>query len=204
MLGKEDALTAGILRRLFRNRFLLRSKNEVWFQILIEQQDKVRAVLNKMAADLELDSTWGIAYIKTLSLEVEEQLEYQLGSNKTLSRYSSLIIYFLRLRRLSFYRNPDSDVPLVKREELKAFLEDFNFHLESSKFEREFNRSLNEVMDLQVLTRSGSNDFFEITPVCDVILPADEMAAFRTRFEEYFKVLGRGVKSESSEQEEVE
>lgn len=55
MLGKEDVLIAGILRRLFRNRFLLRSKNEIWFQILIEQQEKVRAVLNKLAADLELE-----------------------------------------------------------------------------------------------------------------------------------------------------
>lgn len=204
MLGKEDALVAGILRRLFRNRFLLRSKNEMWFQILIEQQDKVRAVLNKMAADLELDSTWGIAYIKTSSLEIEEQLEYQLGSNKTLGRYSSLLIYFLRLRRLSFYRNPDNDVPLIKREELRSFLEDFNFHLDNSRFEREFNKSLNEVMDLQVLIRSGSSDFFEITPVCDVILPADEMAAFRIRFEDYFKVLGRGTKTESPEMEEVD
>lgn len=199
MLNKEEIYVAGILRRLFKNRFLLRSKNEFWFQILVEHQGQVRSFLNKMAADLELDSTWGVAYIKPLSVEIEDQLDYQLGKQATLSRYSSLLIYFLRLQRLNFYRNPEGEAPLVKREDMRVFLIDFNTHLDSSRFEREFNKCIQELIDIQILLRSSVEDLFEISPVCDVLLTADNLSSFRSRFELYFKSLSKRPDSEQAE-----
>ncbi len=202
MLGKEELLVAGALRRLFKNRFILRSRNENWFQVLVEQHERLRQVLRQMGADLELDITWGIAYVKSLSDEIEDQLEYQLGFNKTLGRYPSLLLYFLRLRRLSFYRNPDADVPLVQREEMRAFLNDFNPHLESGKFEKEFNKALQDLCDVQIILHTGLDERYEITPVCDVLLPADEISVFKNRFEQYLKSLGKAVTADENTDEE--
>lgn len=202
MIGKEELMVAGALRRLFKNRFILRSRNENWFQILVEQQERLRHLLKQMGADLELDITWGIAYVKPLSEEVEDQLDYQLGVNKTLGRYPSLLLFFLRLRRLNFYRNPDADVPLIQREEMRIFLDDFNQHLESGKFEKEFNKALQDLCDVQVLLRAGTEERYEITAVCDVLLPADEISVFKTRFEQYLKSLGKTVTLEESAEEE--
>lgn len=205
MLSKEDALVAGALRRLFKMRFLLRSKNELWFQILVEHQDKIRPILRSLAADLELDPIWGVAYIKSLSLETEEQLDYQLGAAKRLGRYSSLMLYFLRMQRLQFYRNPQGDAPQVKREDLRQFLADFNTHSDALKYEREFNKSLNDLLDIQVLSRVGSETvFYEITPVCDVLLPSEDLISFRGRFEAYFKAIGKEMKSRDEDMDEAQ
>ncbi len=185
MLSKQEVIIAGALRRLFKNRFLLRSRNEYWFQILIEQQDQLRQVLKQMGADLELDPIWGIAYVKSISEDIEDQIDYQLGAEKTLSRYSSLLLFFLRLKRLHFYRQPDSEVPLIRREEMRHFLEDFNQHLESSRFEKEPNKAILDLCELQVLLKAGVDDCYEITTICDVLLPADQMNSFKERFEKY-------------------
>ena len=204
MLNKEDIFVAGILRRLFKTRFLLRSKNEFWFQILVEHQGQVRSFLNKMAADLELDPTWGVAYIKPLSAEIEDQLDYQLGRQAHLSRYASLLIYFLRLQRLNFYRNPEGEAPLIKREDMRVFLTDFSNHIDSSRFEREFNKCLDELIEIQVLLRASVEDLFEISPVCDVLLTVDNLSSFKSRFELYFKSLVKTSENDATEELESE
>ncbi len=187
MLSKEDILIAGAVRRLFKNRFLLRRKSEQWFQVLVDQQEQVRDVLVKMGAGLNLDIVWGIAYITPLSEECEESIGYQLGATKTLSRYASLLLFFLRLKRLAFYRNPaDEDAPVISREDLKTFLQEFNRHAESTRFEREFNKAIQDLLELDVLLKWGQDDIFEISPVCDIVLPADEIESYRKRFEDFF------------------
>jgi hypothetical protein len=182
MMKKDEIFLAGALRRLFKNRFILRSRSLQWFQVIVDNQIQIRMFLEKMGATIELNETLGFVFIKPTSQENEDLIDFQLGTGKNLSRYASILLIFLRQKRLAFYSGPGNEErPLVKHEEIREFLNEFNFHKEDKIFQREYSKAVGELIELQILLKLGDDEIFEISPVCDVVLPADQVSELKAR-----------------------
>jgi hypothetical protein len=186
--NKQDLEIAGSLRRLLKNRFLLRSRNEKWFQTIIDHRLEIQKSLSPMGALLEINEPLGVAYIQSAQAEMEEALDYQLGRKKQLSALASLLLFHLRNLRLMFYTNPGKDdFPVVSTVEIREFLQNFNSSKIDSQFEKTLHRAIKELTDLQVLLETKEDsDVFEISSLCDLLLPADQIREFGERARRYF------------------
>jgi hypothetical protein len=185
---KTELEIAGCLRRLLKSRYLVRSRNEKWFQLLVDLRLELDRVLGAMGMALEIQDGLGVAYLRNLSGELEEKIDYQMGRRQSLSAYASALLVKLRHARLEFYLNPSADsVPLIPLGEMREFLQNFSAAKIDSHFERLFRRALDELLDLQVLfaTREDS-EFYEISPLCEILLPLDAIQETKTRMEAYF------------------
>ncbi len=191
-LNKQDLELAGALRRLLKNRFLLRSKNEKWFQVIVDLRSEIQKSLKSFAAELEINETLGVAFVKESSAEIEDALEYQLGRKKNLSSMGSLLVFHLRSARLKFFTDPGKlEAPLITLSEIREFLQNFNVAKIDSQFERNFRRAVEELCEFEIFfeTKSGS-DIFEISPLCDLLLPADSIQFFGKKAQDYFNQEG--------------
>lgn len=187
-LTRHDLEVAGCLRRLMRSRFLLRSKNERWFQALLDLREAIESHVRRMALTLEINEALGVAFLKPIDSETEEALSYQVGRRQTLSPLASALIFKLRHQRLQFYLNPGADAaPLTTREEMREFLDSFNSAKVDTVFERAFVKAVDELTSLQILSETATDSgIFEITPLCEILLPLDELKAFEARMRTYF------------------
>ncbi len=187
-LSKENFEMAGCLRRLVKNRFLLKSRNEKWFQILIDYREKVEKALDPFLVKLDINESLGVAYLRPLNSDIEESISYQLGRKKVLSALTSLLVFKLRHMRLQYFLNPGSaGVPLVSFVELREFCQNFNTFDIDSQFERALKKSVEELLDLQILQETQAQpDLFEITGVCDILLPADQIQETKIKIDSYF------------------
>lgn len=188
LIPKMDLEIAGCLRRLFRNRYLLRSKNTVWFQRIIEHRLKIQNNLNTFFLQLIVDESLGVIYIKEASEEIEESLAYRMGRKKSLTSFASLLLLQLRHERLQFYLNPEENViPLIRQEQLREYLKAFDSQDIDARFEKAFQKAIKELRELQVLEETQQNsEVYEITAVCDLLLPLDEIQAYQTKINNYF------------------
>lgn len=187
-MDRTELEIAGCLRRLFRSRYILRTRNERWFQSIVDNRRRIDEVLATFGANLELNEPLGVAAIRATSAEIEEQLNYRLSRTKILSAFASAMLLHLRWLRLQFYLQPTGDdLPLVSVADLREFLSAFSKSAVDLQYERQFRRALDELIDLQVLieTAEGSG-FFEITSLCDLLLPADQIQELRSRASAYF------------------
>lgn len=187
--SRTDLQIAGALRRLLRGRFILRSRNEIQYKTILDFREELQKVFNKMAAHLEVNEILGLAYVRPSSSELDESIGFQLGPSRTLNRMSSMLLLYLRSRRLLFFQSPEqSDLPLVERVELRQYINEYVAEKEDRKVEREFRVSLEELVELQVLIPLDENyERFEISPVTDVLMAAEVVTELRKKIEIYFK-----------------
>lgn len=187
---KKSIEVAGILRRLLRQKYFLRQKNEKWFQVLMDHRQEIDSILMGFLAKLHLNESNGIAFLGCLNEEIEEQLDFPLGRRIQLSTFATMILLFLRKERLEYYQNPEGrgEICIVKLEDIRQFLEGFQSFKSDRQFEMTFRKALDELSDLQVIYElSNEQPFYEITAVCDVLLPIDEMIHLKQKIENYFQ-----------------
>jgi hypothetical protein len=187
MMDRVELEIAGCLRRLFRARYILRTRNESWFKAIIDHRKRLQDIVGALGAELEINEPLGVIYIREGLPEDEERLGLRLSRGSTLGPHASAMILHLRWHRLQFYLDPKGDLPLISGDELREFLLQFSKSKIDTQFERLFRRSLEELTELQVIleTSSGSG-FYEITSLCDLLLPADDIQAYRAKACAYF------------------
>jgi DNA mismatch repair ATPase MutS len=187
--NKRQLELAGILRRLFRQRYFLKSRNEKWFQILIDHLPEMQKSLLPFLIRLEINESNGLAFLTTLSSETEEKLDFAIGRKRNLSAFSSLMLLFLRRFRFEFFQNPNNlDTPLVQLAAIREFLDSFQKFKTDRGFEVTFRKSLEELQDLQVLIEVNAEEaIFEITAVCDVLLSSEDLEMYSRKIEAYFQ-----------------
>ena len=187
-LSKRQIELAGCLRRLLRSRFLLRRTNQKWFQAVIDLREPLQAHFTEMAVLLDINEPLGVISLRSINEEVEDILAFQMGRRKTLSQMSSLLIFHLRQLRLLFFVNPsNAEVPLVTQVELRDFLATFSTYKMDSQFEKAFRKCLEEMCEMEVLIETKeASGVFEISAICDLLLPADQIQAFHARILNYF------------------
>lgn len=188
-IDKNKILLAGALRRLFKNRFLIRSKNEKWFQIIIDLKELIQKNLDSFLVQLEINETLGVIYLKTMDESIEEQIQYQVGRNKTLSPLASALLLKLRYERLQFMLNPTPEgVPLIRLDDIKEFLLPFDNSKMDSQFEKNYRKAIEDLLQLEILFEiSSENSFYEISPLCEILLSLDELQQKKTQMEMYFQ-----------------
>ncbi len=188
-MEKDELEIAGCMRRLLRSRYLLRSRNEKWFKAMIDHRRRLQEIVTTFAAYLEINEPLGLAYLKPLNEEIEDHLGIRLSRPRALSPFASALLIYLRWQRLQFYLQPSGgDVPIISLNEIREHLQHFSQAKVDVQFERQFRRALDELTDLQVLLETASESgFYEMTSLCDLLLPADQLHEWRTRAEVYFK-----------------
>ena len=185
---KQDLEVAGCLRRLLKTRFLLRSRNERWFQTVIDLRRDVERVALSFAMSLEINESLGVAFLKPIDSDVEEALAYQVGRRRALSPLPSALVYKIRHQRLQFYLSPATEtVPLITTEEMREFLQNFTSAKVDTQFERLFRKALDEMVDLQILQETKPDSgIYEITPLSEILLPLDRIKEMKARMENFF------------------
>lgn len=201
-LNRTEIQIAGALRRLLRGRFILRSRNEGQYKNILDLREELQKVIMKLGAHLEVNEILGLAYIRPLSVEIEDAIGFQLGAARSLNRMSSMLLLYLRSRRLLFFQNPEqADLPLVERAELRQYINDYVVEKEDRKVEREFRASLDELIELQVLIPLDENyERFEISPITDILMGAEVVTELRKKVEVFFS--SRSILSEDPKREE--
>lgn len=188
-----DLVLAGCLRRLLKNRFILKTKSEIWYRNIVDKKASIDEFMSAMAAKLVIHDELGIIYIRDLDPETEEKIAYQLGSKITLKKFATHALLIMRKKRSDYFLNPDSaGVCFISKQELKEllvpFLEQFDRYREDKKFEQDLRDTIRELRDLQVIfeTAEGS-EVYEISPVCEVLLPLEEIQKLEMHISSYMK-----------------
>ncbi len=204
-MDKLELELAGCLRRLLRSRYILRSRNEHWFKAIIDQRARIQTIVQSFAAMLEVDEALGLAYLRPLAEEIEELLAIRLSRPHTLGPYASVLMLRLRQHRLQFYLQPTGDdIPLIGALEMREFLQQFSRARIDNQFERQFRRAVDELTDIQVILETAADSgHFEITALCDLLLPADQIQHLRTRAESYFAHIGQDGVTDLTESGEL-
>jgi hypothetical protein len=186
--SKLEYEVAGCLRRLFRQRHLLRSRNLQWFQKVVDHKLQLQKVLNNFFLNLVIDESLGVIYLTEITDEIEERLSFSMGRKKTLDPYASLLVIQLRHDRFQFYLNPEeTDFPMVTQESLREYLKTFNTHSIDARFERSFQAAIKALKELHVLIETGADTkVYEISAICDLLLPLDEIQQFQAKINNYF------------------
>ena len=154
----------------------------------MDHRNVLQSVFQKMFFQLEINETLGLVYLKPESNEIEEKINFQMHRRKTLSMFGSVLALYLRKQRLQFYMNPNNnEIPLAKLAELREYLQTFNQLKIDSQFERIFRKGIDELIENQLIkeTQEGST-YYEITPICEILLPADTLNEFETKIKNYF------------------
>jgi len=185
---KSELEMAGCLRRLFKHRYIIRNQNTQWFQAIVDHRMKLQQCLDPFFLTLIIDEALGVIWLNEADSEIEEKLSFRVGRKKTLGPLSSLVLFQLRHERLQFYLNPEENVvPLMRYEQLREFLKGFNTLGVDARFEKAFQHALKELKELQVLVETHQNSgVFEITAICDLLLPLDEIQSYQAKIEKYF------------------
>jgi hypothetical protein len=203
--NKKEIEIAGCLRRLLKSRFLLRSRNEKWFQAIVDLRSELEPTFTAMAMCLEINEPLSLCYIKPISEETEELIDFQMGRRQVLSPVASALVYKLRHQRLQFYLNPATDIaPLASISEMREFLQNFNSAKVDSQFERIFRKAVEELCALQIIFEmKPDSGLYEISAVCEILLPVDQIQEVRSKVENYFQSEQPSVASTEQEIDHV-
>lgn len=186
--NKKDFELAGCARRLLRQRFLLREKNSQWFQLTCTYRNELTQIFAPFFQNLIVDENLGVAFLQETDPEIEEKLSYQFTRSRKLSALSSILLFQLRHERLQFYLNPEENTrPQVKLSDLREFLQEFDQNEVDARFERNFQKAVKELIELQVLLPNEGDQRFEISCVCDLLLPLDTLSSYKNQLNQFFK-----------------
>lgn len=188
-LTKTDFEIAGCLRRLFRQKYILKNKNLKWYQSVVDHEKALSHFFEPWLLRLVINDSLGVIYLDSISVDIEDQLEYQLGRVQILTAVSTILLLFLRQKRLDYFLNPDGDdTPMVEVLHLREFASQFNQNKLDHTFERQFRRALDELSDLQVINElKQDSGLYEISPVCEVLLPADSLNELKQKITTHFQ-----------------
>ncbi len=187
-MEKSELELAGCLRRLLRSRYIIRSRNETWFKMIVDHRKQLQEVVHTFGAQLNINEPLGVIHLSAENEELEDRLALRMSRPKILSAFSTALILHLRWHRLQFYLQPSaSDVPVVDALEMRDYLYQFSKAKVDAQFERQFRRCIEELSELQVIVETASDSgFYEITALCDLLLPADQIKELKSRAEVYF------------------
>jgi hypothetical protein len=167
---------AGALRRLLAERYVVRERSETLYDTILRHRAAITAHLGALAATLAVNETLGVAYVKNLD---DGDTLPALGRRHTLTPLETVAAILCRKRRLEHFAAgevKDSRVTLT-REQLREELAPFSAERLDKRFERAFNAALQTLLSQQILYPGPREDVFHVSPVIDVKLPADEIAA---------------------------
>jgi hypothetical protein len=193
MSSDVNLIVAGCLRRLLKNRFILKNRTEQWFRHIVDQKKHLEEFIFSMGAKLIIDEHLGIIYLQKLDDEWEEKLSYQLGIKITLNKLSTMVMLVMRKRRADYMENPDaSGKCFMTRQEIKEiiipFTEKIERYKEDKKLENDLKECLRDLKDLQVLFETyESSETYEISAVCDVLLPLEDIQKLELSIQTYFR-----------------
>ncbi|MFY7992076.1 MAG: DUF4194 domain-containing protein [Bacteriovoracaceae bacterium] len=188
-----DLELAGCLRRLLKSRFIIKAKSENWYRIIVDKQQSLEGFMTAMAAKLIINEQLGVIYLQELDPEIEEKLAYQLGSKMILRKFATHALLIMRKKRSDYFLNPDaSGKCFITKQELKElllpFLEGIEKYKEDKKLESDIREALKDLRDLQVIFEIGDgSDVYEISPVCDVLLPLEDIEIVERNIVNYMK-----------------
>ncbi|HEY8270685.1 MAG TPA: DUF4194 domain-containing protein [Pseudobdellovibrionaceae bacterium] len=190
MISNHNIIIAGCLRRLLKNRFLLQKKSREWFRNIVDCQVQLSSHIEALGAHLIINESLGVAYLAPGDAELEEKIGFQLGTTLTLKKISTMILLSLTKRRLDYQNAPENEICAISRQSIKDEILPFLSHIEKYKedraVERELKDSIRELKELQVLFElPESEDVFEISPVCNILLPFEETQRTRAFIEAY-------------------
>jgi hypothetical protein len=174
--SSAETQRAAALRRLLAERYVVRERHEALYDAILKHRGAVNAHLGALAAALAVNETLGVAYVKNLD---ETDSLPALGRRHTLTPLETIAAILCRKRRLEHFAAgevTDSRV-LVTRAELRDELAPFSAERLDRRFERAFNATLATLLQQQILYPGPREDQFHISPVVDVKLPADDVAA---------------------------
>jgi hypothetical protein len=193
-----------VLRRCLNSRFILRSRSRELFDSLVANLGDVNSYFSSIGAEVVVDSNLGVARIRELP-ELKDKDLPQLGRGTALSPLESISILFLRKKRMDYFSGDVSEEsPTVSRTELKEFLDSYRTVTEDAKFNSQIDRVVKNLCYWQVLVKKAN--LYEISPVCEIILNAEEIKSLKEAAEKYFdnlKKLG-GLDPEAEEKTDFE
>jgi len=193
MNEEPNLILAGCLRRLLKSRFILRNRSENWYRNIVDQHKVIEEFMQAMAAKLIINDQLGVIYLQELDEEYEEKLAFQLGSKVTLKKFATHALLIMRKRRSDYFLNPDaSGKCFISRQEIKElmipFLENIERYKEDKKLEQDLKETIRDLREFQILfeTAEGS-EIYEITAVCDVLLPLEDISRLELNVLTYMK-----------------
>lgn len=182
---KKTKKFAESARRLLKGRFLIRSDNETAFQCVVDLKYDLEEYFSHLGADFILDESQGIAYLKE---NFEQDFQVSFGQSKTLTGMETLIVIFLRQRRNDYLNGKDivNENVIVSLDEIRSFCLHFNKRIQEKKFNNgEFLPTIDSLKSKQFITEN-SDHTYTVTPICEIILPHDEVTACLNAAEKYF------------------
>lgn len=186
-MDSKEKVFAGLVRRCLTQRYILRARNRDVFSGLILNEASLSEYFGKMGVQLVTNDILGVAYLQPMA-EFDEEIGCQLGRKKRLSALESVALIKLRSKRMEFFSGSiDHETPMIPRQEIRDFLRDFLPLLEERDFERQFNAVLRSLVDHRMLHECESGQF-EITAVCDILLPGDQIRILLDRAKAYFNL----------------
>lgn len=60
--NRSDLELAGCFRRLLKSRFMVRSRNEKWFQVIVDRRQELQKHFSPMGVHLETNEALGVAF----------------------------------------------------------------------------------------------------------------------------------------------
>lgn len=182
----QEKKIAGMIRRCLSSRYIIRSRQKDLFIKLITYHKDLTKFFNTMGVELVINEDIGIAYLQTQP-EVDEELDYKFGRQIQLSALETLMLLYVRQKRIDHYTGHlENETPLIGLKDLREFLTEFNFEKEDRKFQQRFERSINQMIGHQIILATKNPEQFEISPVCDVVLPADKISRLNSQAQSYF------------------
>lgn len=181
---------AGIIRRCLGQRYILRTRSPELFQSLLIHSEDLRSFFATASLELRMNEPLGIAYLSVIDAQ-EEEMEYRWGRTKILGSLETLVLIFLRQKRMEYFTgNAISEIALIRNSEIREYLRGFSEEKEDKKFQRKFDEVLGNLIENQILLNTPlsheGDSSYEITPVCDILLPADRIWELKSQAQTYF------------------
>ncbi len=185
---EPDLALAGIIRGCLSRRFILRSERQKLFLSIVEQRGDLSDYFSRMGARLVVDEGLGIAYLQSLP-EHDEDIDYRLGRTKRLSALETLLLFVLRWYRNNYFfgdGEADMEMPVIDVERIREMLEEYKPAKAERAFEQKLKRAIDNFSDLKILLKTDHPERFAVSPVTDVLLPADGIERSLNRARDYF------------------
>jgi len=183
-MDSQEKRFADMIRRCLSTRFIVRRKSKELFSNLTSYQKEINNYLLKIGLELKLHGDLGVAYLENL---VQLDLQNRVSRAINLNPYETLLTIYLRQKRMDYFTgDPDSEIAPVMRDDLREFLQGFNVEKVDKNFQRNFNNCLNRLIELQILFKMKEEHLFEISPICDLIIPADHIHKLLDDAKKYF------------------
>lgn len=181
-----DVKFAGIVRRCLSMRFIVRVRNEAFFQSVVERRAALAKYFAQMGVNLKLNEELGVAFLEAMP-EQEDSIDYRFGRTSTLTGFETLLLFVLRKHRYEYLTGEaEFELPPIEVSRIRELLEEYRPQKEERKFQQSLQKALERFEKYKILLRTSSPDRYEISPVTDVLLTADEIRRSLDRAREYF------------------